>query len=124
MCADIRSTILGLRAQQEEMQKIHDENVRATIKKVLACSFAHTMRCWPGSTRIKLAPLCSCFATGLMMGARSLQMKGFLADKQNHFNEEVPLAPAVETMCACGARRHLLNRCSSWRQSISRRWSI
>ena len=50
--ADIRVTILSLRAQQEEMQKIHDENVRATIKGVLACSFAHTMRCdsWPDST--------------------------------------------------------------------------
>ena len=50
--ADIRVTILSLRAQQEEMQKIHEENVKATTKGVLACSFAHTMRCdsWPDST--------------------------------------------------------------------------
>ena len=50
--ADIRATIVSLRAQQKEMQKIHEENVRATKDGVLACSFAHTMRCvsWPDST--------------------------------------------------------------------------
>ena len=33
--ADIRASIVNLREQHDEMQKIHDENVRATTKGVL-----------------------------------------------------------------------------------------
>ena len=36
--ADIRARIVNLREQHDEMQKIHDENVRATTNGVLAGS--------------------------------------------------------------------------------------